>query len=138
MWRLQNVSVVIFLNERDEILLQKKDMLYRRWPWVWCLFGWSINKNEDPFEWLKRELQEEIEYDLKQAKLYQEYSYVDEVNNTYWIIYVYIARFEKCISTIAIHEWIWFAFFTEDEIKKLALIDHHENILNKYFEDKIR
>lgn len=136
MKRLQHVSIIIFLNERNEILLQKKDMLYKRWPGVWCLFGWSINKDETPFNWLKREIKEEIEYNLKMANLYLEYNYIDEVNSTYWIINVFEAKFNKCISTISLHEGWWFAFFTRDEIKKLALIDHHEIILNKYFENK--
>lgn len=136
MWRLQDVSIIIFLNERNEILLQKKDIWYRRWPLVWCLFGWSITPEETPFEWLKREIEEEIKYDLQEAELYLEYNYIDEVNNTYGIIYVYEAKFEKPISTISLHEWGWFAFFTRDEIRKLALIDHHENILKKYFEER--
>ena len=65
----RQVAAVILYNERNEILLQKKDLTFPRWPGCWCMFGGGVEGNEDPETALKREIKEERDYDLGEITL---------------------------------------------------------------------
>tara|TARA_Y100000310_G_C20551448_1_gene748302 strand:- start:85 stop:546 length:462 start_codon:yes stop_codon:yes gene_type:complete len=56
----RDVTGLILLSGRGEILLQKKDMRHPKIPGVWCLFGGSIETGESPQEAALREYKEEM------------------------------------------------------------------------------
>ena len=66
--------VIIIENEKGEILLQlRDDKPTIPYPNKWVLFGGRAEENESFEEAIKREMQEEIELDLKTFKLFRIY-----------------------------------------------------------------
>jgi len=43
-----NFATILFLNDQNEILLQKKSLARRYQPGKWCMFGGGIEENETP------------------------------------------------------------------------------------------
>jgi len=130
----RDIAAIIFTNDRGEVLLQKKDMSFKRWPGRWCFFGGGLMENENPEEALKREIKEEMGYDLVNAELFTVYEYADA--DRQGRMYVYTAKYDKPISSISIGEGAGFAFFAKEEIEGLSIIDHDLIILKKFL-DKI-
>lgn len=65
----RGVVDLILYNEKNEILLQHRDDNAKTYPNKWCIFGGGIEKGETPIQALKRELKEELNYDVKNPKL---------------------------------------------------------------------
>ena len=127
----RNVAAIIFTNKRGEVLLQKKDLTFKRWPGRWSFFGGGLEQNENPAEALRREVKEEIGYDLTDEKLFTVYDYVDA--DRQGKMHIYTANFNESISSISIGEGAGFAFFAKEEIDGLSVIDHDLVILKKFF-----
>ena len=50
----------LILNSRNEILLQRKDIDYKKWPGFWTTFGGKIEETDKtPLDALLREVREE-------------------------------------------------------------------------------
>ena len=130
----RNVAAIIFTNERGEVLLQKKDLGFKRWPGRWSFFGGGLEGNEDPAEALKREIKEEIGYNLNEVELFTVYDYADA--DRQGKMYVYTAKFNAPISSISIGEGAGFAFFAKEEIDDLNIIDHDLVILKNFLNIK--
>ncbi len=130
----RNIAAIILINEHNEVLLQKKDLRFKRWPWYWSFFGGGIEWGEIPEETLKRELKEEIWYELNDAELFTVYDYED--SDRQGKMHIFTAKFNAPISSISIWEGIGFAFFAENEVNGLKIIDHDMIILKKFFSEK--
>lgn len=128
----RNVAAIILTNERGEILLQKKDASYKRWPGRWSLIGGGLEYDENPAEALKREVKEEIGYDVKGMDLFTIYDYADAERQGK--MHIYTAKFDAPISSISVGEGAGFAFFAKEEIEGLNIIDHDLAILKKFID----
>lgn len=95
----------IIKNEKNEILLQKRDHFTKIYPGYWQLFGGSNESGESPFETIIRELKEELEFDP---------SFITEIKN-------YVSNKNK-------HE---FLFFTKTS-KKISEFELNEGDDLKY------
>ena len=60
---MRRIAKVIFYN-KDKFLIQQRDTHLNKYPDIWTLFGGNINENETPEETLKRELMEELNYEI--------------------------------------------------------------------------
>lgn len=125
-----NIATIIFFNERNEILLQKKELIFKRWPGRWSMFGGGIKDDETPEETIRREVGEELGVIIKNLKLFKIFSYED--NDRVGKMNVYIAPFIDKISDIILGEGAGFAFFAPHEIEDLHLIDHDDIIIKEY------
>jgi 8-oxo-dGTP diphosphatase len=130
----KDISVIIFTNGRGEVLLQKKDLLYKRWPGRWSLPGGGVEENETPAETIRREVEEETGCDLEDEELFIVYDYADA--DRWGKMFVHNAEFKRPISDISIGEGAGFAFFAEEEIDGLNVIDHDLAILKIFFGKK--
>jgi 8-oxo-dGTP diphosphatase len=65
---MRRISKAIFYN-KDKFLIQQRDSHLNKYPNIWTLFGGNINNNESPEECLKREMLEELNYQIHDVKL---------------------------------------------------------------------
>ncbi len=63
------VAAALLMNEKNEILLQLRDNKKTiDYPGYWGTLGGHCEENEEPVDALKRELKEEINFDVKESK----------------------------------------------------------------------
>ena len=112
--RVIDSIVIILLNEKNEVLLQKKDLGYPWFPGKWCLFGGGIEPGEDPMQTLIREIEEELGSQPSEVRLFKKTRYYENYFTNRkregdW--YVYSGNFVGKVSDISLREGGGFAFF---------------------------
>lgn len=131
----QDFATILFLNDRNEILLQKKILARKYHPGKWCMFGGGIEENESPEIAIHRETKEELGIKLDEIKLFKIFDYEDRYTGK---IYVYTAPFKNKISDISLGEGAGFAFFAPHEIAKLDIINHDKKIIEEFINVNIK
>ncbi len=113
--KLKKVTTA-FIYSKNKLLLQlrdeKKGIVY---PGCWGLIGGALNKDEDPYDGIKREISEEISIiNLK------ELNFVDtflNLKNEKVMHYVFRANLFQS-SKIILNEGIEYSFFTKSDFLK--------------------
>jgi len=136
-------AVIMPLNKRKEMLLQKKDMGYLWHPGSWCFFGGKIEKGESPEEALRREIGEEIGEKrlLENIAHFDDFPFMDtrtDGEERSGIIHVYSARFIGNVSDIRLREGAGFGFFSRQEMGKLDIIWHNYKVIDTYYDSLLR
>ncbi len=126
---MKNKAVgAIPLNKEKKVLLQlrdnKQDIVY---PGHWGLLGGRIEKDENPFDALKREIKEEIGFDLQGAEFL---GIFDDLKDN--LCYVYIFPCNEKTTAITLLEGQKLGYFNFDEIMQLQLPEP----LRQLFKDK--
>lgn len=108
----ESVSIIL-QNKEGKILMQLRDnkpnILY---PNCWGFFGGSLKKGETPEEGIKREIKEEINYNLKN------YSYIGEFIFGELKCHIFLKKdFEMNEKDIVVKEGQKCSFFSINEIK---------------------
>ena len=113
--------VVAILIKSNSLLLQKKTIDYPLFPGgYWALFGGEVESGEKPEETLKRELKEEINFELNKFVLFDVKDY--EVKNKQGKKYIFVVEFDKELKDISLGEGAGFAFFEFSELDSLRII----------------
>lgn len=132
----RNVATIILLNGRNEILLQKKELIFKRWPGRWSMFGGGIKNDETPEKTIRREVREELGIKIENLKLFKIFDYEDK--DRAGRMHVYIAPFKNKVSDIRLGEGAGFAFFAYDETANLHIIDHDDKIIKEFIVENIK
>lgn len=138
----------VMATDREELLLQKKDLDYVPFPGKWCLFGGAIEQGESADAAIRRELREEFGYrylrrflfarHFRDFRLRRQYG-ADELNlgsGTDHKVYVYTCRLRIENPPIFLLEGAGYAFFSQSEILgdyKDLIEEHHFRIIADYF-----
>lgn len=129
----RNVVEGFILNQKGEILLQKKTLDYPLVPGgCWTFFGGQIENNEDPESALKREFGEEIGFDLDNFKLFKIDDYELKCGK-FGKRHIYIIIFKGNLSDISLSEGAGFAFFDSSELNTIKLDSYCKKTLMEYF-----
>ena len=131
-----DVAVAIIVNKNYEALLQKKDMGYPWFPGKWCLFGGGIEDGEDPETALRRELVEELKFNIgDEIMKFKVQNYQDETDKKIkkGRQYVYLVDFKGEISDIVLNEGAGFAFISKKELGDIKINEHDFNVLKEYY-----
>ncbi len=126
-------SAIIFVNSANRVLLFLRDNKPEiPFPNQWDLLGGGVDEGESPEECLRRELFEEIEYDLPKPQKLQ------VLDNGKWgIVHVFWQRAEFDLARTPLHEGQKLRWFSEAEIR--ALTDNEiafgfRNLVLKFFQ----
>ena len=124
-------ACIILVTVNNLVLLQKKGLAYKHWPGSWCLFGGGLKKDETPEAAIRREIKEELDYELKDLQLFKFYTSQEQYRQVK--AHVFVATFTGSLATLSLREGVGFAFFSEEETRHLPMIDHNLIVLQEYF-----
>ncbi len=123
------IGGLIITNEKGQILLMKRDNKPDLpFPDTWDIFGGHVEEGETPEEGMKREINEELEWDVPSYTFFRKYScYTGDVRvNTK---YIYSATLDRPLTELTLHEGQTMQFFSPSEIPDLPFANIVKNIV---------
>lgn len=130
----RDVVEAIILNKNGEVLLQKKDLNYKTIPGgYWMLFGGEIEEGEAPETTIKREIKEELGYEITESNLFaiKDYNVEGKFEGKR---YIFLIKFNGKISDLRLEEGAGFAFFDKSELDSTNIEKEFElKTLKEYF-----
>jgi 8-oxo-dGTP diphosphatase len=76
---------IIFVDSKRRLLLYLRDNKPGiPYPGCWDLLGGTVEPGESPEQCIKREVLEEIEFDLKSPQFFSLRDFEDRVEHTFW------------------------------------------------------
>ena len=79
MVKIKQASIVLFYDQKGQLLLQDRKKM-SKFGEEYGFFGGSAEGEEDADETLKRELMEELELDIQNARLFETYVFFSETS----------------------------------------------------------
>ncbi|HLC58845.1 MAG TPA: NUDIX domain-containing protein [Candidatus Nanoarchaeia archaeon] len=114
----------IIINKKGELLLQLRDIEPEKGKWV--LFGGRLEDNESEEETCKREIKEELNYEIKSLKFFK--TYEDEKT----ITPIFIIQEQVEINQLKLQEGSAMKFFKPGEIKNLDIGFNQKDIILEF------
>ena len=123
-----NQTVKAIIYSKGKILLQLRDekpnIFY---PGCWGLFGGNVDKNEEPVDALKRELEEEIRFQPKTLKLLFSWNHY-KYNS---ILHFFLVPLSIDYEDLCLNEGQSMKLFSLEEINKLKITPSLKKNLHK-------
>lgn len=111
------VAAIIFINNKKEILLYLRDnKSIIPYPNTWALLGGHVEQSETILEALKREVREEIGYEIKNPIFLGTLD--DQVGD---IVYIYKSKIDKKIDELKLNEGQKLGYFNFEQLVKLKI-----------------
>lgn len=125
------ISVIILYNKEGKMLLEHRSKTRKKYPDYWAFFGGHTEEGETPEETVRREVKEELNYDLSNAV----FLYVRPLENGNEM-HVHVGLYDESQSiTLDPRESQGYGWFTLEEVKKLdKTIEHDMEPLEKAWE----
>lgn len=106
---------ILLIDEENKVLLQHRDDKPNIWnPGAWGLFGGSLEQGESFEEAIIRETKEELNYNLKDPKLF------DKLISEEKVIYSFYKKIKneekKTLKLLEGQDWGWFTFDKADKL----------------------
>ena len=118
---------IIIENSESEILLMLRDNESAiQFPNQWVTLGGRAEAGETPEKAIRREMKEEIGLYLSDFKLFKIYDWPEKIE------YVYHVRLDLDLSKTQLHEGQKIQYFKKEEIPKMRLAFHDNDILNDF------
>jgi len=122
----RTIAVVVFHTEENKILLQNRKSI-KKWGEEWSFWGGGLNLNETKEDAAKREIKEELDYDLKDFKHLGTITEIIErykdPNDKRKITYeIFVSKIKEDPLLFKVKEGDGLAFFTLEEARKLVLV----------------
>lgn len=122
------ISAIILYNDKQEVLMQHRDDNKKFLPGYWGSFGGHIEEGETPEEALKRELIEELEYEVKNPTLFVTSEFTDEDKRI--TTYNFIEKYDEA-QPLVLHEGQGYGWFSIPEALKLKVTELRKEALLK-------
>jgi 8-oxo-dGTP diphosphatase len=124
---VRDVSVFILYTSSGHILLQHRTDDAFRLPGYWAFFGGGIEEGENPTEALKREIREELSYEVQNPKFLLAQKVRDgEDDNTK---YVFVEQYQD--QPLQLGEGQAMEWFLPDQTHALKMIDHDRFVVEQ-------
>lgn len=105
----------IIIHHKDRVLLQLRDNNPNiEYPLTWVLLGGGIQKNETPKQAIRRELKEEIGYDLSVYKFFKKYHFENRVKQ-----FIFSANIVIDVNKTILREGRKIRYFSRKELENL-------------------
>jgi len=111
------ISLVVLYNKEKKLLLQNRKTI-SKFGEEWAFFGGKLEKEESPEDAIKREIKEELNYNIFNYKYVKKFK--NKVNGS--IIHVFTAPFSGDLTQFTLREGDGMKLFSIKEYKKLKLI----------------
>ena len=128
---MQKISCagVIFITSDNKVLLEDRRKI-RKHKEHWSFFGGSVEKGETHEETMKREIEEETGFRIKEYKYFKEYTFIPNNNPDLELTYhMYIAQ-APGLDTLTIHSRGGIKAFTFKQAFRLSTTEKDKEILN--------
>jgi 8-oxo-dGTP pyrophosphatase MutT (NUDIX family) len=124
---VRDVSVFILYTSSGHILLQHRTDDAFRLPGYWAFFGGGIEEGENATEALKREIREELSYEVQSPKFLLAQKVRDgEDDNTK---YVFVEQYQD--QPLQLGEGQAMGWFLPDQTHALKMIDHDRFVVEQ-------
>ena len=124
---VRDVSVFILYTSSGHILLQHRTDDAFRLPGYWAFFGGGIEQGENPTEALRREIREELSYEVQGPKFFLAQKVRDEENDI--TKYVFVEQYQD--QPLQLGEGQAMGWFSPDETHGLKMIDHDRFVVEQ-------
>ena len=112
---MEKVVGVVLINDENKLLFHLRDNISSiPYPGTWAMIGGHVEKGETLIRALRREVKEEIGYNLRKVNLVG--SFDDLVGN---IVKIYKSRIKKDIKSLKLTEGQKLGFFSFEELNDL-------------------
>ncbi len=130
-YRIEGTTALL-VNGSGQVLLHHRDNIPTiRYPDHWSLPGGAIEPGENAEETIRRELWEELEYEVGEVELYGQI--LDDYGN---LINVFVAPIGRRAGQLRLHEGREVKFFASDELPD-KVTPHAREILEHYFSVRV-
>ncbi len=119
------------LYNGDRILSQKRDSDLEKYPGVWTLFGGNIKEGENPEEALRRELLEELDYELGEVRFL--FTLVRKQDKEEVEDNIFACEVGRDILECELKEGEDMRFFGVGDLDKLNLFPNFKKYILEYF-----
>ena len=124
---VQDVSLFILYTSSGHILLQHRTDDAFRLPGYWAFFGGGIEQGENPTEALRREIREELSYEVQGPRFFLAQKVRDEENDI--TKYVFVEQYQD--QPLQLGEGQAMGWFSPDETHELKMIDHDRFVVEQ-------
>jgi len=133
---MKKIAAIILENNQGEILLYLRDNKATiPFPHHWDLFGGHIEENETPEEALKREVKEELNFDLKEYSFFKAYECTE--GDIYPNVkYIYSGKIHIPIEKLTLLEGERLQLFSPIEIPEVKFANILKEIVMDFIKSK--
>ena len=124
---VRDVSLFILYTSSGHILLQHRTDDAFRLPGYWAFFGGGIEQGENPTEALRREIREELSYEVQGPKFFLAQKVRDEENDI--TKYVFVEQYQD--QPLQLGEGQAMGWFSPEETHGLKMIDHDRFVVEQ-------
>ena len=121
-------TCIILQNKQGKVLLSlRDDKPTIPCPNQWHIIGGGVEDSETPEQAIKRELMEEIEFEIKDFKLFKKYNWPEKDE---WLFHAKVNLIPKNIN---LHEGQKIDYFSKEEIEEMNLAFHDNQMIEDFF-----
>jgi len=119
---------ILFENSEGKILFLLRDNKPTiPYPNQWDILGGIVEEGETPEEAIVREMKEEIELDLQDFQVFKEYCWPEKIET------VFQKKMDLDIGRVNLHEGQKIQYFSKEELLKMDLAFHDNEIIREFF-----
>lgn len=124
---LKNGVLLIPFDNEGKFLLQHRPNDAPNFPGFWSFFGGVIENGETPQQAIRREVKEDLNYDLPEPELWltMDYGEIKKVKKYYFL------DFCQDKTSLILREGQGMKWVTFEEAKKLEVVEHDRVVIDK-------